>query len=306
MNSINNILVLVNPSAANSTSRDIWDPLIPRFEALFANCQREVVMTRDGEQSVELGASTEADLIIAIGGDGTAHSIAQGLTQRPRDERPALAVVPIGSGNDFARTLGMPTNPRRALELISEGQRTAIDLGCCNGTAFLETLSFGIDAAIALKTVEMRKNIKNRGTLLYARAAVSAIIHDLKPHHFTITTEDNKTVEKDLLICAVQNGPTYGGGFRIAPSARPDDGLLNMCMAVNTNRLHALYALTLVARGTHERLPIIETHTTRNLTISLEHEIPAQYDGELLTGSHFEIELLPKAIDVILPHGKVL
>jgi YegS/Rv2252/BmrU family lipid kinase len=304
MKSINSILVLVNPGAANSVGQDIWGSLIPRFEACFSSYQRQVVMTHSSEQSVEFGASTDADLIISVGGDGTAHSIAQGLMQRPRDKRPALAVVPIGSGNDFAKTLGISTNPRHALEMISEGRRTTIDLGCCNGAVFLETLSFGVDAAIALKTVEMRKTIKGRGLLLYARAAISAIIHELKPHHFVITTEDNQVFEKDLLICAIQNGPTYGGGFRIAPSASPSDGLLDVCMATETNRLHALYALTLIARGTHERLSIIETRTARSLTIDLAHEIPAQYDGELLEGTHFEIELLPGAIDIILPQSR--
>jgi YegS/Rv2252/BmrU family lipid kinase len=303
MNSINSLLILVNPAAANGCGRDIWRHITPYFELLFSRYEREIVETQSREQNMKLAETTTADLILSVGGDGTAHDVAQGLMRRPQNERPALAVLPIGSGNDFAKTLGIPTNPRRALEIISEGNRSPIDIGRCNGTAFLETLSFGADAAIAHKTVAMRKSVKGRGLFLYARAAVSAIIHELKPHRFTITGDDGVPFEKDLLICAIQNGPTYGGGFRIAPGARPNDGMFNICMATNTNRLHALYALALISRGTHERLTIVETFTARHLTIELKNEVPAQYDGELLTGMRFEIELLPGAIDTILPRS---
>jgi YegS/Rv2252/BmrU family lipid kinase len=306
MQSIDSILVLINPASANNSGHDIWSHLIPRFEALFSSYTFKIVETQSREQNIELGASTDADLIVAVGGDGTAHDIAQGLIQRPRNERPALTVVPIGSGNDFAKTLGIPANPRRALEVLSEGKRESIDVGRCNGTVFLETLSFGIDAAIAHKTVEMRKKVSSRGILLYARAAISAIIRELRAHDFIITTNDGTRLEKKLLICAIQNGQTYGGGFRIAPRAHANDGLLSICMALNASKLYALYALALLSRGAHEGLSIIETSTARRLTIDLPRNIPAQFDGEFLEGTHFEIELLPHAIDVILPRATML
>jgi YegS/Rv2252/BmrU family lipid kinase len=305
MRSVNSILVLVNPTAANNSGHQLWAQLIPRFEALFSSYSRTVVETRSAEHNVELGATANADLIISVGGDGTIHDIVQGIMRRPRDERPLLTMLPIGSGNDFARTLGMPSNSRRALETIAEGRRATIDIGRCNKTFFLETLSFGVDAAIALKTVKMRKTTKSRGTLLYVRAAVSAIINDLKPHRFSITTDEG-TIDEGLLICAIQNGPTYGGGFRITPSARADDGILDICMASSVNRLYALYAMTLIARGRHERLPVIRTLTTRRMTVRLDQEIPTQCDGEPLYGTDFGIELLPGALDVILSRDLLL
>jgi YegS/Rv2252/BmrU family lipid kinase len=301
VNSVNSVLVLVNPAAANNSGHSLWRHLIPRFTALFSSHEYRIVETTSSEHNIEISASANVDLIISAGGDGTAHDIAQGLMQRAREDRPAFAVIPIGSGNDFAKTLGIPTNPRRALEAISQGKRTSIDVGRCNDSVFLESLSFGVDAAIVYRTVEMRKTTKSRGFLLYARAAVSAIIHELKPHRFAISLDGQETLDKKLLICAIQNGPTYGGGFRIAPNARPDDGHFDICMATNASKPYALYALTRIAGGTHEKLPIIQTSTAHRLTIDLEHEIPAQYDGEFLTGTHFEVELLPSAVDVILP-----
>jgi YegS/Rv2252/BmrU family lipid kinase len=301
MNTIKRILVLVNPAAANNTGRQLWEQLANRFDALFSQYERQVVETTSLEHSIELGASVDADLLISVGGDGAVHSVAQGIMRRAREDRPALTMIPVGSGNDFARTLGIPFKPLQALELLASGRQEPIDVGRCNTTFFLETLSFGIDAAIAIKTIELRKTVHSSGLPLYARAAVSAILHELKPHHITITTDTGERIDDDLLICAVQNGPTYGGGFRIAPGAHANDGLFDICMATNVSKPYALYALALISQGKHERLSVIKTLTARKLTIELGHDTPAQCDGEPLQGTRFDIELLPSALDVLMP-----
>ncbi|MDR1013439.1 MAG: diacylglycerol kinase family lipid kinase [Coriobacteriales bacterium] len=303
MRDLRQILVAVNPCAASNSGRRLWNELTPRFRALFSDYEYRIVETTTCEDGTELGATSDAGIIIAVGGDGTVHSIAQGIMQRPRKERPALTMIPIGSGNDFARTLGIPFNPKRALAMLAEGTQAAIDVGRCNGTFFLETLSFGVDAAVALKTVELRKGARDRGLLLYARAAVSSILKELRSHRFSLAIDNDTTLEQNLLICAIQNGPTYGGGFRIAPSAHANDGLFNICMATDINTLKALYALLLIMRGGHEHLSCIQTLTARQLTIDLDQEIPVQCDGEPVWGTHFDIELLPDALDVLMPQG---
>ena len=300
MDSIKKILVLVNPSASDNSGRRIWDQLLPRFETLFSPYDYEILETQSSEHNIVLGATTSADLIISVSGDGTVHDIAQGILQRPRDDRPALTMLPVGSGNDFARTLGIPLNPQQALEAISTGRRKAMDVGCCNEVFFLETLSFGIDAAIAIGTEEKRKTTRKRGLLLYASVAVPAIIKELCKHRFTFSVDGGRPKNEDFVIFAIQNGPTYGGGFRVAPKALADDGLLNACMATDTNRAYALYALSLIAKGTHEKLSIVRTLTAQQLIIDLEEEVPVQSDGEALYGKHFEIKVFPKAIDVLV------
>jgi YegS/Rv2252/BmrU family lipid kinase len=316
MKAVESILVLVNPTAASHSGHHLWAHLIPRFQALFAGYEHRIVETRSAEHNVELGATADTDLIISVGGDGTVHDIAQGIMQRPRSERPMLTMFPIGSGNDFARSLGIPLNPRRALETLSLGVRATIDVGRCNETFFLETLSFGVDAAIALKTIEMRARSKNSGPFLYARAAISAILHELKAHHIVITAQDaetsegggatDMTIDANMIICAIQNGPTYGEGFRIAPNAHLNDGILNICTATTMNRLYALYALMLLARGRHEKLSFIRALTAQRLSINLDQEIPVQCDGEALHGTHFDVELLSGALDVLLPRSTTL
>ena len=304
MDSVNSILVLVNPASSDNQGRQIWEGLQPRFEQLFSSYICTVLETESSEHNIELAATTDADLIISVSGDGTIHDIAQGIMRRPREERPMLTMLPIGSGNDFARSLGIPLDPSRALEAISAGRRATIDVGRCNETYFLETLSFGVDAAIAINTYEKRKTTKSRGFILYARVAVSAIIHELRKHHFRFSVDGGLPLEEDFVIFAIQNGRTYGGGFQITPAALLDDGLLNVCMATDTSKPYALYTLSRIAGGKHEQLRIIRTLTAKQLTIDLDEEIPVQNDGEALYGTHFEVALLPQAIDVLVaPQG---
>ena len=324
MKSISNIMVLVNPTASDHAGRAVWAGLEPRFAELFSAYKWEVVETKSREHCIELGANTAADLVISVSGDGAVHDIAQGIMGRPPAERPVLCVVPIGSGNDFARTLGLPANPKEALEAISQGRRMAFDVGRClafggggrnevgrylvddtsrDEVFFLETLSFGIDAAIAINTYEKRKTTKRRGFTLYAGVAVSSILHDLRAHQFSYSVDGTQPSRENLVIFAIQNGATYGGGFKVAPAALPHDGLLNVCQAQNTNKLYALYAMAKMAGGKHETLPIMRTQTVRQLTIDVDEVIPVQVDGEALSGMHFEIDVLPEALEVIVAPG---
>ncbi|MDR1082418.1 MAG: diacylglycerol kinase family lipid kinase [Coriobacteriales bacterium] len=301
MQSIRHITVLVNPAAASNQGKRGWAKLFGRFNALFSSYDYKVIEATGREETIESAATLNTDLIIAVGGDGTAHDIAQGLMQRPKSERPALTVLPIGSGNDYAKSLGFSLDPRHALDELSVARRTVVDIGRCNGIFFLETLSFGVDAAVAFRTEELRKTSKSRGILLYASAALPTIINDLRPHEFHITIDSKTEIEKSLLICAVQLGPTYGGGFRIAPNAKMDDGLFDICFATEMNKPQALYYLSLIARGKHEGKPHISTLKARTITFDFDDELPTQFDGERLRGTRFEVECVPQALEVFVP-----
>ena len=299
MDSIKKILVLVNPSSSENRGREVWAKAQPQFQALFSEYEYEILETVSSEHNIVLGATTDADLIISVSGDGTVHDIAQGIMRRPREDRPVLTMLPIGSGNDFARTLGIPFEPERALEAIRNGRVVPMDVGKCNEFYYLETLSFGIDAAIAIGTYEKRKTTKSRGFVLYLKVAISAIIKELRKHHFAYSLDDGPPKEDDFIIFAIQNGPTYGGGFQVAPRALPDDGLFNICVATDTSKPGALYAMAKMAKGTHEQLAIVHTMTVKRVTIDVTEDVPVQFDGEALSGRHFEIEVLPRAINVL-------
>jgi len=305
MHNVRHVTVIINPASSNGNGRKEWLRLQPHFEETFSGKHIQVIETESREHTTELGLTTDTELIISFSGDGAISDIAQGLMLRPYDQRPPLAVVPLGSGNDFAKALGVPMNPWLAISRLPRGQRSRIDIGRVNDRYFLNTLSFGVDALIADRTHELRKSTRRRGFMLYAQAAVSSIVKDMKAHSYRMTVDGNY-LERDLLICAIQNGPYYGGGFRVAPQALLDDGLLNICMAGETSTPVALYSLTRIARGTHESLKVVDTDKASRITLDFTSPIAAQCDGEKITGFrteegswHFDIELIPHALEVV-------
>ena len=302
MHKIKSITIVINPTAGNDTGSRIRPEVEKSFSQLFP--QHQLLFTEPGNKAnaIALGAKTDAYLLVVLSGDGTLHDIAQGVLSRPRESRPAITIIPIGSGNDFARTLGVSTDPIQAIRELRNGVRISADVGKCNQTWYLETLSFGVDAAVAISTVDLRKSTRTSGALLYAHAAVLAIIRELKAHRVRYSI-DGRLFYYDLLILAVQNGATYGGGFRIAPRANITDGYLDVCTGKKVGVLRALFYLARIFSGKHERYPTFDTYRAQNLTIDFEAPVPAQCDGEAQQGTHFEISVVPQALDVIVPAG---
>jgi YegS/Rv2252/BmrU family lipid kinase len=301
MQNVKSITVVINPAAGDNIGARIRPELERLFVELFPTRAIDFIEPGSKERAQALGANLRSDLIVMVSGDGTLHDLAQGVLSRPRLERPALSIIPIGSGNDYARTLGVSSDPLTAVRALRDGVRINTDVGRCNQTWYLETLSYGVDAAAAANTIELRKTTHSSEALLYAHAAVLAILTELKPHRARYVI-DGQPHQDDLLILAVQNGPTYGGGFKVAPRASITDGYLDICMATKVSRLKALYLLARVFSGKHEQCRQFQTYRARSLTIDFDETVPAQCDGEPQQGRHFEISVHPQALDLIVPN----
>jgi YegS/Rv2252/BmrU family lipid kinase len=294
--------------ASRSNGEADWLALEERFHRSFPNASVEVISTQSPEHTVKLGEELQTDLIVSVSGDGTLHNITQGLMRRERTDRPALTVVPVGTGNDFARSAGIPLDPSQAVSAISTGVLRTIDIGRCNDRYYLNTLSFGVDAAIGLRTAELAREQRRGGAILYALTAVRTVITELHPHSCRMHIDGQdagqdmaRDIEKELLICAVQNGPYYGGGFMPAPDARLDDGLLDVCMIGRISIPKALYYLARMRQGSHQQLKAFTSLRARSLTIDFTTTIPCQCDGEPLDAQHFEIEVIPQALNILAP-----
>jgi diacylglycerol kinase family enzyme len=227
----------------------------------------------------------------------------------PRDERPTLAVIPMGSGNDFARTIGMtPCDPDAAIAQLLSGAARPLDLAHVRSDAgesahVIETLSFGLDAAIALDTTDRRAaDTSQEGSGLFVTSGLKLIARGAEGYPARLCIDGEKPLELTTLVLAVQLGPTYGGGFRICPDAVPNDGLLDLCYNVKTPSLPHLLALFGLARaGRHVRSSVVELRRARRLTVDFAREPPCQVDGERLRGTAFEVDVVPGALDVIVP-----
>ena len=235
------------------------------------------------------------------------NEVVNGLMARAPQDRPVLAVIPVGSGNDYAETLGMAYSVPTAVTEILRFQTVRADVGRVNGRYFAETLSFGLDAAIALDTMDRRQKSGRAGTMLYLESAVDQLFHHLQVFSFkmdVLGAEPGCAPHPewdDAYLVAVQVGPTYGGHFRITPKARLDDGLLDICWA--TPELSPMRALALLLRargGKHAGSDHIHFRRASSLVLDFEEEPPAQMDGEPVHGTHFLIDCVPDALTVVV------
>lgn len=262
----------------------------------------DLVLSQAPRDAARLAAeATGVDTVIAVGGDGTAHEVLNGLMSRPPDGRPAFTLLPTGSGNDYRRTLGISTDLPTAVRQIATGQRRLMDVGTVNGTYFANSLSIGMDARVTAKAVELKVRTGWSGLPLYMRALFFVLMKQFYPHHVTIEFDGADPIEYDLLLVALTNGPTYGGGFFITPDAVSDDGELDVCLIDPLSLPEALWRLPFVVMGKHSNMRPV--HMSRHTRMCIRSEIPieGQVDGETMLESSYDIGIMPSAIEVIVP-----
>lgn len=243
--------------------------------------------------------------VIAMGGDGTAHEVVNGIMQVPEDRRPSLGVVPVGSGNDFAHAIGIPLEPDRALACALNGTPSAIDLGLMidehgHKEYFDNTLGIGFDAVV---TIRSHRLPVVRGFLMYLTAVIQTIILNHDPALMQIDS-DGKQWEQSNLMLTMCNGPREGGGFLVAPDARLDDGLFHYAMIKKVGRAMMFRLIPEVMRGTHGRFKPVLLGTCRRMSVRADRPMYIHADGEILTsfGSNLRqlsLELLPGALKVV-------
>jgi diacylglycerol kinase (ATP) len=245
------------------------------------------------------------EMVIAVGGDGTVHEVVNGLMQLPEDRRPRLGVVPMGSGNDFAKAAGIEISPYEALRKVFTGQPRRLDIGrMVDDRGRIEywdnTLGLGFDATV---TIRSRKLTYLRGFVMYFTAVLQTIIlnHEAAKLKFE---SDQETWEELMLMLVVCNGPREGGGFMVAPEARPDDGIFHYAAVRKVSRPMMLRLLPEVMNGTHGRFRQVRMGQCKNLTVESDIPFILHTDGEIIYGfganvHKLSIEILPQALEVI-------
>ncbi|HEU0000084.1 MAG TPA: diacylglycerol kinase family protein [Ktedonobacteraceae bacterium] len=264
--------------------------------------QAEYVETRLQGEAKEraLQAASEDRPIIIVGGDGSVHEVVNGILASGR--RVPLGIVAAGSGNDFAwNTLQLPHDPEMALERAFNGQAVEVDAGIVNGRYFANSCSIGIDADIAVAAGTMKKYPFMSGSRLYYATSLKQLLFGygrcpwLK---FELDGEmrAGKEQERRYVLVAVTNGPTYGAGFRINPTADHCDGLLDICAIDYEPLSRALKMLPIVKKGEHQNLPEVTFYRAKSLAIESRKPVNVQMDGETTSATNFHIEVLPAAL----------
>lgn len=291
-------LLVINPAARHGET----GKLIPAIEQLLASVPHDTVITSCMGHAVEIARDAgRYEVVIAAGGDGTVHEVLNGLMTIPDADRPTLAVLPTGSGNDTRRTLGVPTDLTEAAAVVSTGERHRFDVGLCNGVYFNNSFAAGLDAKVTAKAVEYKVTTRRDGLWLYLTALLHVLFHDLGSFDLSISFDEAPAEHHDTLIVAVTNGPTYGGGFFITPDAVSDDGSFDVCMIDPLSLPGALVRLPFVIFGKHTGMSVVHMRRHRSLTIECDTPLPAQIDGEVMFEKRYEITMLPGAIECIVP-----
>lgn len=299
-------LVIANP-AAHSGAGEKGARFAEDFLKSFSSATNgfEVVRTTAPEDAIDMAASASGyDTVLALGGDGIIHEVVNGLMDIQEGTRPQLGIIPMGSGNDYARTLGMKRNDvQRAFAQLVRGVARPCDIGLVNGVHFVETLSFGLDAAIANDTtVKRAEGTTQEGEELFIRSAIKILSEAKEGFKVSAAFDEDDPIDLCSIIFAIQVGPTYGGGFKICPGAIPSDGYLDTCYNVRLPKLPKLMALLGLARmGKHTLSKVVRTRRLRHAELHFEAEPPCQVDGEMLRGTDFIVDVAPEAIDVIFP-----
>jgi diacylglycerol kinase (ATP) len=245
------------------------------------------------------------ELVISVGGDGTAHEVINGLMQVPDARRPRLGIVPVGTGNDFASNVGLETQPAKAMRRVFTGEPKFIDIAQIVSGSRMEywdnTLGIGFDAKA---TIHSRNVPGASGFLVYLMAAIQTIMLNHDPALIRFES-DQETWQDENLLIVLCNGPREGGGFHIAPGALVDDGWLDYAAITRVSRPMMFRLLPEVMKGTHGRFPQVRINKFRELKITSDKPLVIHTDGEIFAGfgtdvRELSVKVLPAALEVII------
>lgn len=290
-------LVVLNPAANRGKMQRYRELARERAQAERAEYV-ETGQAGEAEKRARQAAS-EGRPVIVVGGDGTIHEVVNGLLASGR--RVPLGIVAAGSGNDFAwNTLRLPHDPAEALERAFYGTEIDIDAGQVNGRVFANAFSLGLDADIAVAAQRLKRWPLMGGARLYYSATLKQLLtgyHRCPSLAFQLDECEWMEMSRYVLL-AVSNGPTYGGGFRINPTADPTDGWLRICTIDYMPLRRALRLLPVVQRGEHAGIPEVRFFQAKKVQIESPLPVNIQMDGETSCARSYRAEILPGALRV--------
>jgi diacylglycerol kinase (ATP) len=284
------IALVVNPTSGRGLGARVAPIVATRLESAGLTVTQYATTCADdvGRISAEVIASG-ADAVALVGGDGTIHLGAQVLANSGM----AFGVIPAGTGNDFARGIGVPLkDPRAAADLIIAGKTRSVDLATAKDEFITTVVAGGFDSLVNKRANAMTWP---KGNVRYTLATL-AELRTFKPLEYVVTV-DGEVIETRAMLVAVGTGPTYGGGLQICAGAGIDDGLLDVTIIKPVSRLTLLQMFPKLSKGTHVGHPML--HTLRGRTVRLESVgVTAYADGEILGALPVDIGIAPGALTV--------
>jgi diacylglycerol kinase (ATP) len=289
--------IILNP-AAGKAARDLED-VVARLERVPNGEIRISNKPGSAQRFTSAALRKGCDLIIAAGGDGTLNEVINGVGENLGDAR--VGLLPLGTGNDFARSIGVPDDLDTAIDLIVHGETRAVDLVRVTSDEvryFVNVSAGGFSGLVDEKlTPEMKKTW---GPLAYLRGAAAAL-SELRAYRTTLAFDNSESLTLDLYNVVVANGRYVAGGTLIAPEASIDDGLLDIVLIPQRSAPELALLAAQVALGTHLKSDAIVFRRAANLTVNSKPGMWFNVDGELVGNEPARFEILPRALRFIVP-----
>jgi diacylglycerol kinase (ATP) len=290
------ISVILNPSAGSVSDLDDIEARIRTLPGV------EIHLTNkpgSAARAAKTSLAKGCELIVAAGGDGTLNEVINGIGENLGAA--AVGLIPLGTGNDFARTIGVPPDIDEALDLIRAGETRPVDLVRVTSDEvryFVNVSAGGFSGLVNEKlTPEMKKTW---GPLAYLRSAAAAL-PDLRAYQTTLAFDNTESLRIELYNVVVANGRYVAGGTLIAPEASIDDGLLDIVLIPKRPAAELAMLAAQVAMGTHLSSDAIVFRRAAKLTVNSKPGMWFNVDGELVGNEPARFEILPRALRFIVP-----
>lgn len=279
--------VILNPTSGAGRAQRMSEHIMVGLER--RGIDFDLVATTAPREAVRLGleaARSRVDLVIAAGGDGTVHEVANGLltAYAQGTDGPVLGILPVGTGNDFAKLVGPLDDLERSLDILVDGEMRRFDACVAEWNQrqhwFVNAAGTGIDVEV-VRQIFRKRGRAGHAVMKYLAAVLRALVtYDAIPLRIRM---DDRMIERDTMIIVAANGRSVGGGFFVTPEAEPEDGLFDICVVNELSFLGALPVLARVLRGAHTGHGKVEMYRAAEVEIQAVAEAPLyfQLDGEL-------------------------
>ncbi len=296
------VQVIINPAAGSGSTGESWPGAIVALRE--AGLRSAYVLTEAPGHATALARQAGLDgydAVIAMGGDGTANEVANGLLQVTSP--PPLALLQTGTGCDLSRLLGLPVSLMAQAQLIARGETQRVDVGYCRYTnaelvskerAFLLLAGAGFTSAVIERSLGMKRWVG--GSAYFVAALLELFRAQAIPSQLTM---DGTAEQVAIVETMVLNAPWVGSGMFAGPGANAQDGLLEALLVLGVSRWRLLNVVLRVYRGSHIDQPGVRYGTTKRVAVEPEAPMPVSVDGEVVGQTPAEFWLAPGALTVV-------
>ncbi len=287
------VALIVNPAAGGGRAASVLPVALSELAARGLEVHPAETTGLDDARARAAAAGAAGQTVVTLGGDGLVGAVAGALAGTGA----VVGVLPGGRGNDFARGLGISSDPAAACAVIAAGRVAALDVGDVEGRTFVGIASCGFDSdanRIANESTVVT------GNLVYAYAALRALA-EWRPARFEVTVDRKETIAFTGYSVVAANSKAYGGGMFVAPGAELDDGLLDLVLTGRVTKRRFLANLPKVFKGTHVDEPAVHVRRAAEVRIAADRPFTVYADGDPIAELPATVRIRPAALQVLVP-----